>query len=233
MSLRIKLKEKRKNTQELGYFSTMYFLSVSSLKHDKSFKVAFSISRSLLKIKFVSRQNWINILKIGQISKGKLMFITILFLEENPHGIKILVTSKKAIKATVLLEHFSHYVRAWKGGRGSPKNYKMTSGGGGGGASGLSPKWWRHLWTAPNEHCKNSCPTQVTWNVKYKCQFCLSIYESFSNEGKYSPVCPVTGISLQSYQMSPQTTCLKSLNGCICKEVGGCTQASRRLSDLI
>ena len=61
------------------------------------------------------------------------MFITILFLEENPHGIKILVTSKKAIKATVLLEHFSHYVRAWKGGRGSPKNYKMTSGGGGGG----------------------------------------------------------------------------------------------------
>ena len=33
--------------------------------------------------------------------------------------------------------------------------------------------------------------------------------------------------------MSPQMTCLKSLNGRICKEVGGCTQACRRLSDLL
>ena len=31
--------KKEKNTQELGYFSTMYFLSISSLKHDKSFAI--------------------------------------------------------------------------------------------------------------------------------------------------------------------------------------------------
>ena len=36
-----------------------------------------------------------------------------------------------------------------------------------------------------------------------------------------------------SVQMSPQMAPLKSLNGCVCKEVGGCTQASWRLSDLI
>ena len=33
--------------------------------------------------------------------------------------------------------------------------------------------------------------------------------------------------------MSPQMTCLESLNGRICKEVGGNTQANRMLSDLI
>ena len=33
--------------------------------------------------------------------------------------------------------------------------------------------------------------------------------------------------------MSPQMTCFKSLNGSICKEVGGRTQASRRLPNLI
>ena len=33
--------------------------------------------------------------------------------------------------------------------------------------------------------------------------------------------------------MSPQMTYLKSFNGRFCKEVEGCTQASRRLSDLI
>ena len=31
----------------------------------------------------------------------------------------------------------------------------------------------------------------------------------------------------------PSVSQNESLNGCICKEVGGCTQASRRLSDLI
>ena len=33
--------------------------------------------------------------------------------------------------------------------------------------------------------------------------------------------------------MCPCLTCLKSLNGRICDEVGGCTQASQRLADLI
>ena len=56
------------------------------------------------------------------------MFITILFLEQNPHGIKILVIPKKA---TVLLDHFSHHLRVLKGGGGSPKNDMMTRGGGG------------------------------------------------------------------------------------------------------
>ena len=56
---------------------------------------------------------------------------------------------------------------------------------------------------------------------------------------KVGPVClsilPVlsSGISLQSCQISPQMTCLISLNGRIFKEVGGFTQASRRLSDLV
>ena len=40
--------------------------------------------------------------------------------------------------------------------------------------------------------CKR-CPTQVTWKVKFKCQFCLSClpcHESLSNEGRYCSVCP-------------------------------------------
>ena len=44
---------------------------------------------------------------------------------------------------------------------------------------------------------------------------------------------PVVFPSRLSCKMSPQMTCLKSLNGRSCKEAGGCTQASRRLSDLI
>ena len=39
--------------------------------------------------------------------------------------------------------------------------------------------------------------------------------------------------SRSNCQMCPYLTCLKSHNGRICDEVGGCTQASQRLSDLI
>ena len=45
------------------------------------------------------------------------------------------------------------------------------------------------------------------------------------------PVLSVLFLSRGNCQMSPQRTCLKSFNVRTCKEVGGCTQASWRLSD--
>ena len=45
------------------------------------------------------------------------------------------------------------------------------------------PPSWKHNPATPthvvssfNKHCKNSesCQSQVTWKVKFKCQFCLS-----------------------------------------------------------
>ena len=78
------------------------------------------------------------------------------------------------------------------------------------------------------------------------CQFCFSspsCHESLRNKSRCSPVCPiylpcpcpvwpVSGISVQRCQMSPQMTCLKRVNRCICMDVGGRIQASQRLSDL-
>ena len=34
-------------------------------------------------------------------------------------------------------------------------------------------KFWKNAWNKHRKNCKR-CPTQVTWKVKFKCQFCLS-----------------------------------------------------------
>ena len=106
--------------------------------------------------------------------------------------------------------------------------------------------------TAQAEHRKNfeSCPKQVSWKVEIRRQSCFSCMFYLSCLYCLSILCVPCVMSLQSIlsvlsylsvvflsrgscQTSPQRTCLKSLNDRIWKEVKGCTQGSRRLSDLI
>ena len=106
--------------------------------------------------------------------------------------------------------------------------------------------------TAQAEHRKNfeSCPKQVSWKVEIRRQSCFSCMFYLSCLYCLSILCVPCVMSLQSIlsvlsylsvvflsrgscQASPQRTCLKSLNDRIWKEVKGCTQGSRRLSDLI
>ena len=72
----------------------------------------------------------------------------------------------------------------------------------------------------------NKLPRESSLNISFVCPVCPVC--------PFCPLCPpVTFLSRGSCKKSPQMTCLKSLNGCICKEVGGCTQTSWMLSDLI
>ena len=91
-------------------------------------------------------------------------------------------------------------------------------------------------------------PSQVSWKVKFKCQSCSSrvscLYRLSCLSFLSRLSCPpfsflscltlfVVFLSRGSCHMFPQMKCLESLYGRICKEVGGCTQPSGRLSDLI
>ena len=60
-----------------------------------------------------------------------------------------------------------------------------------------------------------------------KCQSCFSCPSSLCSLSCLAFF--VVHHSRGSCQMSPQMTCLKSLNGRICKELGSCIKASRRL----
>ena len=74
----------------------------------------------------------------------------------------------------------------------------------------------------------DQCPEKSSLNVNHVFPVC-----PVCPVCRVCPVCPVwpvCGISLQSWlQYVPKITCLKSLNGQICKEVGGCTKGSWRL----
>ena len=73
------------------------------------------------------------------------------------------------------------------------------------------------------KHCKNCerCPTQVPWKVKFKCQSCFSCVFCVSCLSRLSLFC-LSSLSSLTYlwyfspgscQMTPQMTCLTSLNG--------------------
>ena len=119
-------------------------------------------------------------------------------------------------------------------------------------------RWWTTTSSPPpsslrwakEKHRKDceSCPLQVSWKVKFKCQSCSSRVSCLFRLSCLSFLsrlsCPpfsflscltlfVVFLSRGSCHMFPQMKCLESLYGRICKEVGGCTQPSGRLSDLI